>query len=415
VRIKKILLSLFLLLGFLRVNLVFANEEEIKKEIQQLKQRIAQLEEKLIEKDTEKEVSLSEVFKEISFNIGTAFIFQATHNANGSSLSKKGEDVNDASYSMDLEIEKKFSDYGKVYFHFEAGNGEGVTDELELFSNVNADVTGDENFNLIEAYYEHYFKTLPLTLTLGKLDATCFIDTNEYANDETTQFLADPFKNSPTIEFPDDNGPGVRFLVSPSQWLDLEGVLMDADGDWEDFLDDIFFAFQLNFKPHFFSKSGNFGIYAWLNNKEHTKWKDATKTKEKGYGLGISIDQKLADNLGVFLRYSWQNPKVYMNGLDFSLKHFYSCGFQFSGNLWKREDDVLGIGFSQIFPSEDYKKVNNLKAKSEKHLEIYYRFKVHNHFTLTPDVQIIWDPYGADAPNGNKTIVVGGIRIQVDF
>jgi hypothetical protein len=30
-------------------------------------------------------------------------------------------------------------------------------------------------------------------------------------------------------------------------------------------------------------------------------------------------------------------------------------------------------------------------------------------------LQIIWQPYGKDAANGDNTIVVGGLRGQVDF
>jgi len=193
------------------------------------------------------EKNFADNLKDISVSAGATFIMQGTDNANGN-----GKDATDASYSVDLEIEKEFSDYGKAYLHFESGNGNGVTDELQVFSNVNADATGDENFDLIEVWYEQYFKSIPLTLTFGKLDATRYIDTNEYANDETTQFLGETFKNAPTIEFPDDNGLGIRFLFTPFKWLDIEALVMDADGDWEDFFDNVFFAGQIDFKPNLF-------------------------------------------------------------------------------------------------------------------------------------------------------------------
>ena len=129
----------------------------------------------------------------------------------------------------------------------------------------------------------------------------------------------------------------------------------------------------------------------------------------------VDFSQELTDNLGVFARYGWQNPKVYLNGEDFSLEQFWSAGFQLSGNLWGRDEDVLGLVFGQVFPSDDYKNANNLRAKSEDHLEVYYSFKVNEHLTLSPDLQVIWDPYGGDAVNGSKTVVVGGMRTQVDF
>ena len=398
--------------------------EDLNKEILELKQRISVLEQKLNkqeEKATEQQEldeslnEIKEIFKGISVGAGATFIMQGTHNANGDSLSKNGEDVTDTSYSVDLEIEKEFSDYGKAYLHFEGGNGNGVTDELQVFSNVNADATGDENFDLIEAWYEQYFKSIPLTITFGKLDATCYIDVNEYANDETAQFLGDGFKNSPVLEFPDDNGPGIRFNLESFESLGIEMVVMDAKGDWEDFFDNVFFAAQINFKPDLFEKPGNYRIYGWLNDKNHIEWSNATKSKEKGYGFGLSFDQELTDNLGVFARYGWQNPKVYAEGASFSLEQSWSIGIQLAGALWRRADDIFAVAFGQAIPSDDYKKANALKAKSESHLEAYYNFKINQHLSVSPDIQVIWNPYGGDATNGDKTIVVVGLRAQVDF
>lgn len=394
---------------------VFA--ETMQEEIRELKSRISVLEQKISKQEEKskehKELTknleqIKEIFKDISFSGGATFIIQGTRNVNG-------EDVTDASCSIDLEIGKKFSDYGRAYLHFEGGNGDGVTDELQVFNNVNADATGDENFDLIEAWYEQYFKRIPLTLILGKLDATCYIDSNEYANDETTQFLGDAFRNAPTIEFPDDNGPGIRFLLSPFERLKVETLVMDADGDWENFFDNMFFAGQINFKLNLFSRIGNYRIYSWLNNKNHTKWSEPSSAEENGYGFGISLDQELIDAMGIFARYGWQDPKVHTDDADFSLKQFYSVGVQLSGNLWKRDNDIFAIAYCQIVPLDDYKEATSRKAISEKHLEVYYNFKANNHLTLSPDIQAIWDPYGGNSPKGDKTIFVGGLRIQVDF
>jgi len=353
-----------------------------------------------------------EIFKDFSFNAGGTFILQGTNNIGD-------EDVTDGSFSVDLEIEKEISDYGKVYLYFEGGKGEGVVDELQVFSNVNANAVGDENFDLIEAWYEHYLKSIPITITFGKIDATRYIDTNQYANDETTQFLGDIFKNSPAIEFPDDNSAGIRLLITPSDFLDIELLTMDADGDWEDIFDNVFFAVQFNFKTKFLEKSGNYRVYGWLNNKNHTKWGNISKNKEENYGFGLSFDQEITDTLGVFVRYGWQNPEVYVEDAeedaDFSLEQSWSIGFQFSGCLWKRDNDVFGIAFGKVIPSDDYKKANNRNAETESHLETYYNFKVNDHLSISPDIQLIWNPYGCDGVSGDKTIFVGGIRTQVDF
>ena len=48
-------------------------------------------------------------------------------------------------------------------------------------------------------------------------------------------------------------------------------------------------------------------------------------------------------------------------------------------------------------------------------LNYHYNYKVNDHFSLSPDLQMIWQPYGKDAANGDKTIVLGGLRAQMEF
>ena len=357
-------------------------------------------------------------------NIGASatFIVQGTDNANGSSLSQKGEDVTDASYSIGLGIEKEFEDYGMAFIGLETGDGAGVEDELQVFSNVNRDADDSDNsIALTEAWYEHYFQSVPASLMVGKIDGTGSVDTNEYANDECTQFLGRIFRNSPTIELP-DNAAGLRLSLEPIDFMDIQLLMMDADGDWEDIVDDGFFAAQLNLKPNLFERDGNYRVIGWLNDRDHTKWKDLAQKKEKTYGVGISFDQELTDDLGAFLRYGWQDPDVFIDadddGIagDFSLEHAWSVGLQLKGTGWDREEDTLGLAVGQAMPSDEYKKAgSNLNAKDESHFEAYYNYKVNEHLTLTPDVQVIWNPYGDDATNGKDTIVVGGLKGQVDF
>jgi len=351
----------------------------------------------------------------ITIGAGATFIIQGTFKANGDALSKNGEDITDASYSIDLELEKGFDDYGLAFIHLETGDGAGVEDELKVYSNVNRDADDSDNtVSLTEVWYEHYFKTLPLSLMAGKIDGTVLVDTNEYANDECTQFLGRIFRNSPAIEFP-DNAAGLRAMFSPAEFVDVDILFMDADGDWEAIGTDLFSAVQVNLKPHFLEKDGNYRFIGWLNGRDHTKWGDSDKTQESGYGFGVSFDQELTDTLGVFSRHGWQDPDVYLNGEEFSLEHAYSVGLQLEGVAWGRERDALACAFGQIFSSDDYKKANRLNAKTESHLEVYYNFKVNEHLTLSPDIQVIWNPYGADAANGNDTILVGGLKGQVDF
>jgi len=408
---------------------VFSEDvESLREEVELLKNRIVQLEERLgkyeeaqveTEERLEKVETLPGILEGINIGAGATFVVQATDNANANN--NPDEDVADASFSADLTFEKEVDDYGKVFLYLSAGESDGVTDELQLFSNVNHDADNHPNVYVVEGWYEHYLKSIPLTVTFGKLDATGYIDTNEYAGDECTQFLGSIFRVSPAIEFP-DNGAGLHFGLAPAKFVDLNMVVMDGDGDWEDVFDGAFGAWQVNFKPNLFQRPGNYRIIAWVNDQHHTDWSDPTNNEEANFGFGLSIDQELTDNIGFFTRYAWQNPDIFMDadadGIagDFSLEHSWSVGMQFGGAIWGRADDVWAFGVGQAIPSDDYEKANpGIEAKSEGHFETYYSYKVNDHLTLSPDLQVIWDPYGNDIPNGDDTIVVGGMRAQVDF
>lgn len=379
--------------------------------LSQVEEKVDGFEGKLEEAKTSDIGSLTEG---IEIGAGATFVYQFTDKANGDDLSQNSEDVGDASYSVDLELSKEFDDYGKALILFEAGEGAGVEDELKVFSNVNFDATGgDSNLGVVEGWYEQYIG--PATLRFGKLDPTYLIDNNDYANDEASQFLGRIFRNNPVVAFA-DNGAGLRLALSPNDLVDIESIVMDGDGDWEDLFEDSFFAGQINIKPNLFDRSGNYRFYGWGSDREHTKWDDVTRTKERNYGFGLSFDQEVNNNMGIFARYGWQNPEVYLNGEDFSLEQSYSVGMQVAGSSWNREDDFFGLAFGGVIPSDDYKKSNStLKADTEHHLEAYYSYKVNDHLTVSPDIQVIWDPYGGDATNGDKTIIVGGIRGQVDL
>ncbi|MBN1793337.1 MAG: carbohydrate porin [Candidatus Omnitrophica bacterium] len=352
----------------------------------------------------------------LELGAGMTIIGQGTHNANGDSLSEAGEDVADGSYSFDLSIYKAFEEYGAAFALIEAGEGAGIEDELKLFSNVNFDTTGgDSTLGIVEAWYEQYIG--PAALTFGKLDSRVYIDTNEYANCECTQFIGRMFKNSAAIEFP-DNAAGVRLGWTPAGWVDVDTLIMDADSDWEDIGDEVFFAGQVTVRPAFCERPGRYRLIGWLNDAGHTRWADETNTKEEAYGFGVSVDQELTPALGLFMRYGWQDPDERLNGLDddFSIEHAWSLGARLKGAAWGREEDVLACAIGQVVPSDDYKEADSSReADCEGHLELYYSFKVNGHCMVTPDLQIIWNPYGSDASQGDDTILVGGIRTQIDF
>ena len=145
--------------------------------------------------------------------------------------------------------------------------------------------------------------------------------------------------------------------------------------------------------------------YFWYNGTDHTDLKDASKTKEPNYGLGLSFDQNITDIFGIFQRFGWQNPKVS------TLEYSWSAGGQMTGKYWNRSDDILAIGVGQGIPGKDYRDTED-NHRVQTNLEAYYSFKVNDHLTLAPDMQCIWDPNGE---NERDPIFVYGVRGQIDL
>ena len=226
--------------------------------------------------------------------------------------------------------------------------------------------------------------------------------------------LASIFKNCPAIEFP-DNTIGLRSGMLAGEFVELNMEILDANGDFEQIGDHPFLGIQANIKPRLMDKDGNYRFVYWRNEAAHTKWNDTAKTKEAGYGYGISIDQEVTDDIGLFLRAGWQDDKAVLDTTAFSLDSSYSVGVQVAGTLWSRNEDVAGIACGIINPSDEYKNAGGLQAKTEGHFEIYYNYKINDSVSITPDFQMISSPYGKDAANGTSTIMVAGMRLQMDF
>jgi len=443
-----IILILVFLLGTMPKE-IYAEQptiEELLEEIQALKVRVAELEKKLVEKTPETQLSKKEIEKHVDshllhriegielpgglrMGVGGTFVFQGTPNANNVGT---GEDsVFDASYKANIEIEKEFNDWGLAFAELEVGENAAIEDELSVFSNVNrAAADTGSSVELAKLWYEHYFLQKQLTLTGGKLEAADYMDQNEYAYDENTQFLSHMFRNSPVIEFPDGNGPGLDAVLcfEPIHFIELSGGIFEGDADWEDIFNGLFYIAQINLKPDVLfnldedAKAGNYRIYAWINDNHHAKLTpegiSATDTKDMNYGFGLSISQALGDTFGVFSRLGWQRPNIALLDGSATLEWAWSAGMEINGKYWKRENDVLAFAVGQTFPSDEWKdSSNNNYGGAEGHIETYYNCRLNKYLAITPDIQFIWNPNGINksSDGDDDVIFVYGARGQIDF
>lgn len=360
------------------------------------------------------------------------FVLQGTSNANNVPQGSRKAEC-DASWSADLFIEKAFDDWGLALLHIEPGNGSAAESRLNLFSNVNRDSNEtNSNMKVTELWYEHNLFNKQFTVTAGKIDPENYLDQNVYAHDETTQFLGRIFRSSPAVEWPNDNTLGASIAIAPEvmSYLVLSASYLNANDSWSDVFSKPFASAQLTFTPAkvfgYDEKmwGGNYRIYWWYNGLDHQKYvaqgeSPADDAKNKNTGFGLSFDQMITDNFGVFTRFAWQRPDIVTvsESMDSApVEAAWSAGIQINGKLWKREDDVLACAVGQAIPSKACKDAGNGGAP-EGHFEAYYKIKVTKNLALSPDIQYIWNPHGIDQSyqGYEHSIFVYGMRGQLDF
>ncbi|UCD57701.1 MAG: carbohydrate porin, partial [Candidatus Hydrogenedentota bacterium] len=253
---------------------------------------------------------MGEQLGRLSVGVGLTGVVQGS--IDGEDVSGESRDQTDASWSMDLELEAPIGERGLAFMLIEAGQGEGLTDELaNVFHTVNDDAGNSESaLEVTEAWYEHNFWDDRVVLTAGKLDLTNYFDTNMVANDETVQFLNSGLVNSVAVAFPEDNGAGVRLGIHPADWVEVGVGWAESDADWEDIVNDGFGIAEVNLKPGFRGRAGNYRFYAWVNGSDKEEL-DGDKTDEDGWGIGLSFDQNISDSLTVFLRLGYEDDDVY--------------------------------------------------------------------------------------------------------
>ncbi|TCK04667.1 carbohydrate porin [Phorcysia thermohydrogeniphila] len=392
------------------------SEEWTKKELEILKQRIEKLEQ---EHETGPQI-----------HGGVVLYYQGAH------LGKiEGENIPSPSgtgYVADLEISFKLTEEDEFYMRLHAGEGSGAdkifdVKEGALFANLNT--LSDDNpeneatFKLLEAYYTRPFLDGKVTLSVGKTEPPVFIDDNEYANNEYSQFVGKPFVNNPIIDGEFQFAPIVGVVISPVDKLEISAVLQSNEqsklywngSEWsvkekslyDNVFDNPFFALQVKVSPEIAGLSGNYRLYYWNDSADHIKVgedvSDPTKkpSTDKGWGVGISIDQEISEKAGIFARAAWGNDKVY------EVEQFYSVGLNLNGIFPSREKDILGVGVAALIPND---KLEN--SSTEWHFEAYYRTQISENLSITPDFQLVLNPQG-DSSNDN--IFTAMVKAEFSF
>ena len=331
---------------------------------------------------------------------------------------------------------------GKIFTHFRFGQGNGVGLRPTYTSTPNTtafetNAGPDDSFAILAQAWYQLKVPLPrdgvkansrerLLFTAGKIDSFVFFDQNAAADDESAKFLNNAFVHNPLLDSGGDiradaygfapgailryenehskaetwglslgafgSGPGANFSGSPGKPY----IIGQADTTW-----------RFNHLP------GNYRAYLWTNGRGL----GYDGIERRHAGIGMSIDQKVADYVTLFGRYGHQGSgKVRFD-------RAFTAGAEIAGNAWGRGADSLGAAFGVLRTSSSYRRdsttldldadgfLDPRASGTERIGEIYYRFRVNSLLELTPDFQFIQRPGG----NDSATIKVVGLRAKLGF
>ena len=343
----------------------------------------------------------------------------------------------------------------KLFGHFRIGQGSGISQNLTSFAGPNASsfqlgtAIPPENSAVLlaEAYYQAEVP-LPfggfkphsrekLTVNFGKMDPFAFFDQNAAANDETRQFLASPFVHNALLDNPiaanvgaDGFGfsPGARVAYRNERsknepWGLSFGVFgAGRSADLSEGFRSPFWIAQAESTQRFGGLTGNYRVYLWRNGQAPTFLRDPSDLDatllRPHRGVGLNFDQRFGDYVTLFGRLGWASGE----GLPFD--RTLALGAEIGGSYWSRGADALGIAFGANRSTEAFRNgsaqvvdaagspVFGFAARgAEQVAEIYYRFRVHQNFEISPDFQLIRDPAGNSAA---RPVKLFGVRLQLN-
>jgi len=282
-----------------------------------------------------------------------------------------------------------------LFIDLEAIGGPGPDKKLGSLSRVNADAETlggqDEKLTVRESWLLLRFVNDRLDFLIGKLDLTNYFDRNAFANDETTQFLNQALKNNPML-IPPLNGAGVALRWDAGRDLGFSLGGQTTHDLNKDLLSEPFMIGEIDYHSTRLIE-GNYRLWVRVSSL-------STDHERKMYGGGVSIDQLLTPQFGVFVRAG-------VNQIESISRTFYaaSAGLRWTGPLWNRPRDRLGVGYSfqRDVPGD------------EQVAEVYYNLFLTDSLSVIGNVE--WLIHGPNQVTGrtNNNVVIPGIRAAVVF
>jgi len=285
------------------------------------------------------------------------------------------------------------------------------------------------------------------TITAGRFSNSDFFDGNNYTHDPRTQFMAWGLMYNGAWDYPADTRGYTWGIVNEfhtRNWSLRYGVTAEpsvANGGRFDrrlFVDQGQ-TFEEERRYSIGGHAGAIRVLEFLNHTRSGSYVEAVKLAEQTgttpdvqairrpgtlkYGTGISFDQELSGDVGVFARLGWNDGKTE----DFAftaIDRLAEAGLSVKGTRWKRKDDVVATAFAAsgisgvhavyltLGGSDFLLGDGKLNSAPEYLWESYYNAHVFRGLSATFDVQ----HYNNPAFNHDRGPVwVESIRLHIEF
>ena len=313
---------------------------------------------------------------------------------------------------LDVDAEGQLAN-GKWHIYIEGTStskpGKVTSIYGESLADAGGAADGDGNGRIQISTAEYYHPIGEGELVVGLIYPSGFTESADWANDETTQFLANSFVNIQTSGAP-DYALGIGYLgkidsqISYSMLLSQAQGLGDLDGNYStlfDELDDYFFASELVFQVD--NIAFHTSLFASTLAQETFTTGNESAGSNKNYGINLSVG--IESQLGHFLlRYGYANQQVN------EMSDFIGLSWQQSFDTW-----AFGLGLSHSIVSDKFEAVSQAQLKNTTQFEGYVKYHGFEHFHLTAAIgRINHSAFGqTDAINSQPNILT--LRASYEF
>jgi len=285
-----------------------------------------------------------------------------------------------------------------------------------------------------------------LVLTAGNMPVLDIFNAVEYAHDPRTQFLNWSFLTHGSFDYAadargydwglaleyyyDDWAFRIGRFLQPieSNGLELDTRFMEHYGD----------QLEVERRYTLSGQEGKIRLLLWRNKAKMGRFNDAialanttgdtpdvgaVRSEHAKVGVGLSFEQKVGEDLGLFTRLDWSDDKTETYAFT-EVGRSVSFGGILTGQRWARPQDSLGLAFAiNMLGSahRDYLADGGLGAflgdgalnyGKEQIVEVFYSFQPVKHLWVSPDFQYIKNP-GYNRDRG--PVKVYGVRFHAEM